>query len=1165
MAGVYKGLTIKFNADTTSLSKALDQIDSKGRSVDREMRAINKALKFDTKSPELVRQKMAAFGKETRNVEERLKVLKEAEKQIGARTDKNGELYDALQRDIARTEGKLQSLKSEWQSFTVQTAASNTQLGNAGRLLQDCGSRLSPIAKTASSVGRAMTLGVTVPIVAAGAASIAAATDIDSALTNVRKTVDGTEEKYQQLKEAAIEFSKTNAVSASEVLNIQALGAQLGFQIDELEEFGRVVAGLKIATNLSADEAATQLAQFFNIMGTGHGEISNFASALIDVGNNFATTEADVMAMSMNIAGAAKAIGMSESDVLGFATALTSVGIKAEMGGTAISTIMSQIDMDVAKGGEALSDWASTANMSAEQFASAWKSSPAEAFQSFLAGLQQAASQEGNNISVMLDELGVSSLRQLDTMKRLAGAADLVPKAIESASAAYQENAALTREVANFNESLSSKFEMLGHRVTAIAEQIGAPLADALLDLIDLAEPLFEAIESGARTFSSMSEGEQRVVVATVALIAAIGPALKIFGGIAGQVEVLGRALTKTSEFIAQMGAKSIVAKGGMEALGTTTDKQINRMGRLAIASNLAKGALVGLAIAGIAALGSAIADAVGKTVELSNATTGLESAVSSIDEGVSVASESLDSYKVNADEVIKKQSELADSVKSTFSETAKNSALADLYASKIKELAGNCDGSASKLAELRNAIEKYNEITGSSISITDDETGAIDSNTEKLDANTEAWKRNAKAKARQKVSEDLAEQVAQDEAAVAAKKREISDLAQSAQEKRAKGDAWGAWLDDLSQGKAQEELAKLERALDSSTKAFEDNAAAIDEQSQADSEATNSAAAFREELENAGMSASALDDAAKATGTDAATLASAMHDAGMSAETFGHIGADAFSALYSQAGMDIPAIIELVSSLDGLSLDPKQLSVNDDGSIAYAGQAIKDIDSLEISDKDYVVNDDGTVSTSKYELASLDYVRIGNKVYEVKAEGTQKAINEAQDVSSAVNGIPPSHDTSITATDNTGNVFETIASKIAGLPSFISTSVSALFGQDRAGGFFKLHSAGGFITNGVTPLGRDQRGVLHIAGEDGHEWIERHADGTTSIVPIENERYLKPYADRIAGMIDRDKGSSTVINNNISMTVRDGDDANAVADALVRKMKLRASMGGNR
>lgn len=1158
MAGVYKGLTIKLDADATGLHDALRKVENDTKGLGRNMRAVTKALKLDPGNVELVRQKMANYAKQVDKTEERLKVLKAAESQLG-KEKMSGEAWDTLQRDIATTEAKLESLKASWQQFTVQTAAANSGLGKAGTRVEELGKRLSPVARAASSIGGALTLGLTVPMVAAGGASVAAAVSIDSALTNVRKTVEGTEADYQRLKESAIEFSKTNPVSASQVLEIEALGAQLGFDTSQLEEFGRVVSGLDIATNLSAETAATELAQFMNIMGTSKTEVSNLASSLIDLGNHYATTERDIMAMAMRIAGAGKQMNMSEGQVLGLATALSSVGIEAEAGGTAISTIMSTIDMAVAKNDASLADWASAAKMSASEFAAAWKSSPAEAFQTFLAGLQQGVEENGN-LSVMLDELGISSIRQLDVMKRLASAADMVPNALKQGNEAYAENMALGNEVANFNDSLASKFEMLKNRIIAVAEKIGKPLADALLDVVDAAQPLFDAIENGARTFADMDEGQQRLIITTVALIAALGPSLKLFGSIASNVEVLGRSMKGASEFIAQMGVKSIVAKGGMEALGTSTDKQIAKAGKLAIASNVAKGALVGLAVAGVAVLAGAIADAVGKTMELNNATEGLESAVAGMDQGVTVSAESLESYRVSADDVIKKQSELADSIKETFGKVAQDSAMVDVYSGKIKELAGNCGGNTAKFTELKAAVEAYNQITGSSIEITDSETGAINVSTEELDRNSEAWKRNAKAKARQEVGEDLAKQMAEDEAAVAAKKREIEELSKSAAEKRANGDAFGAWVDDLKQAGAQDELAKLERSLESSTKAFEDNAQAADEQAKADAWAADAAGEFRKQLEAAGLATDMLDQAASKTGTDAATLATQLHGAAMGFETFQALGVDAFSALYSQAGMSVEGIVALVASANALQLDPKQLTVTSDGSLEYQGEAIEDLNALGIDPKTYTVNDDGTITTSNEKLQGLNYVRIGDKVYKVTDNGTaQEAADNANDTADAVNGIPSSKNVSITATDNTGSIFDTIRDKVRSLPGMIK----AVFGfGDKAGGSVKLHASGGFVTSGATPLGRDAHGIQHVAGEDGREWVMRHADGTTSIVPIENRRYLEPYASVIASMIGG-AGSTTVNNVNIRLAYDASADAKAITRGIARELRLHDLMGG--
>lgn len=118
--------------------------------------------------------------------------------------------------------------------------------------------------------------------------------------------------------------------------------------------------------------------------------------------------------------------------------------------------------------------------------------------------------------------------------------------------------------------------------------------------------------------------------------------------------------------------------------------------------------------------------------------------------------------------------------------------------------------------------------------------------------------------------------------------------------------------------------------------------------------------------------------------------------------------------------------------------------------------------------------------------------------------------------------------------------------------------AIGKTMGLDAAGGFLDLHATGGFVTNGVTYLGRDANGVGHIAGEAGREWVMRHADGTTSIVPIENRKYLKPYAEAIASMLD---GTGTVINLNLAYDA--SDDAAALARGVARKLGAIMDMRG--
>ncbi len=462
----------------------------------------------------------------------------------------------------------LERARNDLERFNTRAAAEMGgvagSFSNAGAKLAEFGGHVHNAGSKAQDMGATLTRGVTLPLAGVAAACGAAAIDIDTSLTGVKKTVDGTAEQYDQLKESAIEFSKTNAVSASQILDIQSLGAQLGFTIDELDEFSRVVSGLDIATNMDAETAATNLAQFANITKMAHDEVSNYASAIVGLGNTSATTEADISNMAMRVAAAGTQVGMSQADILGLSAALASMGIEAEAGGTAISTIMSNIDKAVATNSDQLAVWAETAGMSTEEFAAAWKEKPVDALAAVLSNME-AATAEGGNMSLMLEDLGIEGIRQTDVMKRLAGNSDLVTQSVKTANEEWQANTAMQKEVDNRNESMAARFEMLKNRVTAVAEEVGTPLVNAALEFIDAAQPVFEVVENVANGFANMDEESQRLVVGIAAAAAAAGPLLSV-GGKA--LKLMGDVVVKAGGVMQAMGRTSAKAKVGTDEFG---------------------------------------------------------------------------------------------------------------------------------------------------------------------------------------------------------------------------------------------------------------------------------------------------------------------------------------------------------------------------------------------------------------------------------------------------------------------------------------------------------------------------------------------------------------------------------------------------------------------
>lgn len=929
-SGVYKGLTIELNAKTTALSTALRQSEREAKSLERELKSVEKALDFNPGNTAAFNRELQVLGKSIDSAEEKLSRLRQAEEKYG----KGGMSTDAwtkLQHEIAQTEAKIDSYRQKITALTREQMASESALGKAGAAISSVGEKLTPIGQQMESIGRTMTTHVTLPIVAAGAATVKAAVDIDTSLTNVRKTVDGTEEDYQNLKDAAIEFSKTNAVSASQLLDIEALGAQLGYTLDtmsngksEVQEFGEVVSGLDIATNMNAEQAGTQLAQFFNIMQENKENTSRFGSAIVELGNNFATTESDVSEMAMRIAGAGKSIGLTSADVLGLSAALTSLGINAEAGGTAISTIMSEIDKSVALNNDALQDWADTAGMTAQEFADAWKSDPVKALEAVLKGMQQAVD-GGGNLSVILDELGIDSLRQTDLMKRLANSGDLMERAVSSANKAWQENTALSKEVENRNNSLAARFEMLRNRVTAVAEEIGKPLADALLKAIDAAEPLFEAIENGARAFSEMSKDEQEAVVQTVAIVAALGPALNLFGKAAQGVEVLGGAMEKLS------GVTALFKQAAGVDLPASLDSETAALAKSGAQADLASAAMGGLqtavlslAVAGIAVCAAEIVKVIGDMQKFEESTNGLRESVDNIDsafsnvgESASTAGGKIYEYGKAVKETSEAQSKLASDITNTFGDISADAARVKAYIDRIKELKENYDGSAAAAAELQVQIDGYNSITGDSLAITNSTTGELSKSTEALEANAAAWEANARAQAATELYKEsfkkqleIEQRLAEATEVLNQKTGEYSDtLGMNAEmQEQARMEVEGAQRD-------VDDLTSQLDAAQHATQVLSDKTNQYTADARKASDSTNR---WRSSMASSMGDANAFDNLAQKIGISADELAQKLDDAGVSSRQMSRIGSDAFAELYRNANGDINGIQNALRNLDG-------------------------------------------------------------------------------------------------------------------------------------------------------------------------------------------------------------------------------------------------------
>jgi TP901 family phage tail tape measure protein len=368
--------------------------------------------------------------------------------------------------DVAErvTKVRLVAEVSEFEKGMLAAARATQQVGAEGEKLAQKRQAFEQLGRGLVVTGTALT--------AVTALSVKAAMDWESAWAGVTKTVDGSDAELAKVEEGLRSLTSVLPASHDEIAAVAEAAGQLGIQTPNVVAFTRTMIDLGETTNLSANDAATAIARFTNIMGTSQDEVSNLGSALVGLGNNYATTESEILEMSMRLAGAGKQIGLSEGDVLGLATALSSVGIEAEAGGSAMSKVMIDIASSVEEGGDRLELFAKTAGVSADTFAQKWKSDPAAALSLFVKGLANAESQGTSTLGV-LSELGITEVRMRDALLRSASAADQFSGAMSDGNQAFEENNALTLEAAKRYETVESKLAIAGNAVRDAAIDFG--------------------------------------------------------------------------------------------------------------------------------------------------------------------------------------------------------------------------------------------------------------------------------------------------------------------------------------------------------------------------------------------------------------------------------------------------------------------------------------------------------------------------------------------------------------------------------------------------------------------------------------------------------------------------------------------------------------------
>ncbi len=443
-----------------------------------------------------------------------------------------------------------------FQQAMAQAAASTSRVGAAadessaradtflGGLVQSANE-----SRDAWDTAGASLLGIGTAAVGGLALAGKAAMDWESAWAGVTKTVDGTPEQMDELEASLRGLAKTLPATHEEIAGVAEAAGQLGVAREDVTGFTKTMIDLGETTNLSADEAATAIAQISNVMGTMEREgsvgVERFGATLVALGNAGASTEAEIVDMAQRIAGAAKLVGASESDVLALANAMASVGIESQLGGGVISRVMQRMYGDVKKGGEGLDNLAKVAGVSSKEFATAFETDPVRAVDSVVKGLSRVKESGGDVIQTMSD-LGIKGTEETGVILRLAGAGDLLADSLKLGDEAWASNSALAEEAAKRYETTESKVKIAWNNIKDAAIDAGAVLLPVIAGVA-------ESVAGMASAFG--------------ALPAPVKGVLSVLGGVVGVAALgVGAFLTLTPKILDTMQAFNRLAPAGGRA-----------------------------------------------------------------------------------------------------------------------------------------------------------------------------------------------------------------------------------------------------------------------------------------------------------------------------------------------------------------------------------------------------------------------------------------------------------------------------------------------------------------------------------------------------------------------------------------------------------------------
>lgn len=583
-----------------SVRAGMERLNSYAETLSARLEALNKIMNENPDDSD----EYKAAAKQYKETEAELDAVEMKMKQASQTASKLGENIAKTQLEMHTLEKRARETAANMDSFgdEAEEAAQDVDaLGGESALAADGFDRIGEAVEYLARSDASMQVRrIFNELQEAMRECVEASIEWESAFAGVQKTVEGTPEQLAELSDGIRQLSLEIPETAANIAAVAEAAGQMGIATEDVFEFTRVMIELGVSTNLNATEAAEALAKIANVTKLDASDYEKLASVIVELGNNMATTEGDIISMATRLAATGELVGLTQTQLMAVAAALSSVGVEAEAGGSAISKLLRKLETAVAgyapalaaieKTGESVRDLelmqanassafkdtadaigftstelseyvsevkllnqiAETSGVSAEEFAEAWGQDAVRALDLFITGIGEIDEKGGSAVNTLSEIAGMSEVRLSNAILALASSGGLLTETLDMAEDAWRENAALANEAAVRFETTESKVTLLDNAVDklkiAIGEDFtraGTPILEWLTSFISDAAYAADVSPELSAELSGIGASVATLAGASTAAagIRALSSALSLFGTTGGPVAVAVAAL----------------------------------------------------------------------------------------------------------------------------------------------------------------------------------------------------------------------------------------------------------------------------------------------------------------------------------------------------------------------------------------------------------------------------------------------------------------------------------------------------------------------------------------------------------------------------------------------------------------------------------------------